>query len=375
MPQRPRLMTLKLISLNLAVSLSLLSMPLLPAVAGPVAQDSPTVQVFPGAVPIKDLSKDEPAEVSEVSGATIEELEALETARKAHAEQDAYIHYEQAGKYFGAWQLELAEIEYDEALRYGPDMKAAHRDLCLVAVSRFNLGRAVAEFMMTVGLGDAIPLNAKEAMALDNKAMHAHYKQALKWGKEDKWENAVSELKWALVYSPDDYAIHHSLAFAYASLGKFDLAEKEYAITFAAAPNDGMAHADFANLLADKGQTARAEDEMKKAVALAPNAAALHIDLGWLAESRGDLPTAAQEFKTAVKLTPKHANLWSHLGRLLEKTSDDVGAEDAYATALKLDPNLTDAQQRLEKLKQKPAEQNELDNNNEELPTRAHHVG
>lgn len=268
-------------------------------------------------------------------------------------EQEAAQHYYLSSTYLRSWELELAEIELEEATIYAPDMKAAHRDLCIVSLLRLNPLRSVAEFMMVTGLGEPIPYTDAEKAELNKRALIAHYKKGLAWGRKRDWKQAATELEWALTYGPGDFAIHRSLAFAYANLGDFTKAEKQYADTFALAPSDGFAHADFANLLAEKGQVDRAESELQKAVQLSPSAAALHVDLGWVAEAKGDLATASQEFTAAVGLSPSHAGLWAHLGRILEREGEKSKALDAYARALNLDPQLPEARESLTRLKQK----------------------
>jgi Tfp pilus assembly protein PilF len=278
--------------------------------------------------------------------------EEREAARMAQQQARATQHYDLARNYFGKWDLDMAEVEFDETVMLYPDFRVAHRDLCLLSLAKLNLGRSLAEFMMVTGLTEPIPYTEQEQFALNDRAMKAHYNKAIAWGKKDNWTEAITELLWAQNYAPGNPMVHHSLAFAYASSGDFARAEDEYKAVFKDAPQDGMAHADFANMLVDRGNSARAEDEMRRAVALAPNAAALHVDLGWLAESRKDLPTAENEFKEAVKLSPKHAGLWTHLGRIEEHLGEGADAQKSYEQALQLDAQCEEARDSLDRLKQ-----------------------
>ncbi len=278
--------------------------------------------------------------------------ERAEQEKKAQDEIAAAQHYALGAHYFGKWDLDLAELECDEAVSICPELKIAHRDLCLISLLKLNLSRSLAEFMMVTGIADPLAYNVKDKMDLDEKATRLHYKKALWWGKQYNWPESITELLWAQTYSPNNAAIHHSLAFAYASSGDFQKAEDEYKVTFGEEPQDASAHADFANLLLDNGQMARAEAEMHRAVELSPNAAALHVDLGWIAESHQDYATATKEFQTAVGLSPKHAGLWAHLGRLLERQGQVAQAQEAYSKALSLDGDYQDAKSSLDRLKQ-----------------------
>lgn len=339
-------------------------------------QSAPPIQVFPGAEPVKKdaetatTAEQEPPAEQEQEDAALQSLEQKELEENMLAAQNqanASDHYFLGSHYFGKWDLNLAEIEYDQAVRFQPDLRAAHRELCLVSLAKFNLPRALAEFMMVTGLGDPIPYKPAEIADLDKRAKNLHYNKALAWASKQNTRECITELQWALKYAPDDPSVHHSLAFAYAAQGDFANAEAEYAKTFKVNPSDSSAHADYADLLAKKGQLDQAQNEMAKAVKLAPSAAAYHVDLGWIAESRNDFATAASEFEQAVKLSPKHAGLWAHLGRLLEKEGKNGEAEDAYNKAISLDPAADEARQNLARMKQQERQEQQ-----EKLPVIGH---
>lgn len=285
--------------------------------------------------------------------------EQVETSLKATAveerpgakETKAIVHYTLSNWYFYRWKLELAEVELQEAIVYWPGFKAAHRDLCLVSLFRGNFGQALAELMMTVGLGDPIPFNEQEKWELNKRALQLHYKQGVENGRRGLWKDAVAEFLWCLTYDPNDAVVRRSLAFAYSSLGEFDKAEWQYERTVRLDPSDAFARADFAFLLSDKGDKKRAMSQLTKAVKLAPSAAALHVDLGWMAETRGDLETAAEEFQKATELSPKHAWLWARLGGILERQGKTEEAARAYESAASLDRELNDARQALARLR------------------------
>lgn len=215
--------------------------------------------------------------------------------------------------------------------------------------------RALAELMMVIGMGEPIPLTDGEKVELKARGAKLHYRKALEYGKKDKWDNAIAELKWALDFTPTNAAIKRSLAFALASKGEFDLAEDTYKDSLAADPDDPYAHADFAYLLSDKGEPNQAFSQLAQAVKLAPQAAALHVDLAWMAETKGDFKLASDELQKAIKLSPTHAGLWAHLGRVDERKGDVDGAIAAYNRALNVDPGQFEAKRRLEVIKAEEA--------------------
>lgn len=268
-------------------------------------------------------------------------------------------HYYLASYYIRHWKFKPAQIELEEAIRFYPNLKAAHRNLCVVSFMTTNPLRALAELMVVVGLGEPIPLTAQEGKDLDVKAAKMHYELGLSHATARKWKDAATEFRWALVYKPDDAKFSRSLAFAYANLGNFAEAEKEYTSAFASDPSEGFAHADFAFLLSEKGQPKKAIQQMDKAVQLEPEAAALHVDLGWLAESAGDLAKAENEFAKAAEMCPSYPQLWMHLGRLQEAQGKNDKAFAAYQKALKLNPNEQEAKMKMRKLH--PGVENETD--------------
>ena len=278
--------------------------------------------------------------------------EAQKEQYEAQQAVQATQHYAVGTHYFSKWDLDLAELEYDEAVSIYPDLKIAHRDLCLVSLLKLNLPRSLAEFMMVTGITDPTAYNQQDKADLDAKAVKLHYRKALWWGKQYNWHESITELLWAQMYSPDSASIHHSLAFAYASSGDFRKAEEQYKVSFGEDPKNADAHADYATLLMDNGQIARAEAEMRTAVGLSPNAAALHVDLGMIAEAHKDYAEAAKQFQTAVTISPKHAWLWAHLGQLLEHQGETAQAQDAYTKALSLDNDCEEAKTSLDRLKQ-----------------------
>lgn len=265
-------------------------------------------------------------------------------------QNEALDHFDAAQVYIKAWDLELAEVELEAAIMCTPKMKIAHRDYCLVSLFRGHPLRALAEFMMVVGLGEPLPLTDSECAELTKKAIKLHYRKGIAAARASKWDEAINEYKFALSYNSTNGSVLRSLAFAYASKGDFSSAEQQYTAALGSQPDDAFGHADFAVLLADQGQKGRAMHQLEEAVKLAPKATALHVDLGWMAEAGGDWQMAKREFETAVKLAPKQGSLWMHLGKIYTKIVDVPQARNAYARALVLDPTNEDARTALQNL-------------------------
>lgn len=272
-------------------------------------------------------------------------------------------HWDLSKKYSKEGDMDLAQTELELAVMSWPDMKIAHRDLCLLSLLRFNLMRSVAEFMMTVGLCEAVPLSDAESIALMEDGMIKHYKKGLIYARKQDWAKTISELELASHLVDDDFAVQRALAFAYASQGNFSKAEEHYKVTFELAPHDGSSRADLAYFLAQNGNLSEAEKEMEEAVKTQPKAAAYHVDLGFMAERRGDFATASNELQEAVKLSPRHADLWAHLGRILSRKGDKSSAIEAYSKAIAINPQFDEWKQALNKLQEGPAAEQPQDGN------------
>ena len=293
--------------------------------------------------------KSEDTSLEAKPGSVLETAEELRDETAEQANNRAISHWNLARLYMGQWDLELAQTELDLAILSWPSMQVAHRDQCLVSLMKLNLMRSVAEFMMTVGLGEPIPMSDEEANSLIENGMVQHYKKGLAYTRQQKWKDAAVELEWAANLGPEDFAIQRSLAFTYANMGDFNRAETHYKRTFELAPHDGSSRADLAYFLADNGKLSEAEKALEDAIKVQPKATAYHVDLSFMAEKRGDLDTASRELQTALELNPKHADLWVHLGRVLEKKGDTTQAQDAFKKALLIDPSMAEAQNHLVK--------------------------
>lgn len=265
----------------------------------------------------------------------------------AVSQNEAADHYDAAKAYLGQGELDLADVELRAAISCVPKTMAAHRDYGLVSLFKGHPGRALAEFLMVIGIGEPIPYTDTQKEAIKNDGLKLHYRRGLALAAESKWKDALTELEWARFYKPNSAKVIRSMAFAYASEGNFDLAEKQYAQSFAMDPADAYSHADFAFLLAAKGSAERAIEQLSEAVKLQPKVAALHVDLGWMAESKGDLGEASTQFAEAIKLTPKQASLWTHLGKLQSRQGQSAEAIDSFKKALALDAGQLDAQEGL----------------------------
>lgn len=300
------------------------------------------------------------------------------------------LHYGLAHHYLERADFDLAELELEQAIVKNPESVRAHRDYMITCLTHLNIPQAIAEFMITVGLAKAIPLNEAEQVQLNRDTAKAHYRKALRYEMQNRLDREIFELQWANYYLPNNPTIMRSLAFALSNAYKTDEAEALYRKSFTVAPEtdisteDAYAHADFAYMLGKMGHQDEAIEEIKKAIALDPKSPALHTDLAWFLEAKDDISGATYEIAKAIDLAPNYvvgnievptsshnffglkmltyhkeqpiysnAGLWAKLGKLLDKQAKCSEAKKAYERSLELDPEQSDIKKRLSQMQQK----------------------
>ncbi len=299
------------------------------------------------------------------------------------------LHYGLAHHYLERADFDMAELELKEAIARNPDSRKAHRDYMITCLTHLNIAQAIAEFMIMVGLGKAIPLTLEEKQQLDREAAKAHYRKGLKYEGQNRLDREIYELTWANFYLPDNPTTMRSLAFALTNAAMNDEAEALYRKSFSVGPDsdksteDAYAHADFAYLLGRMARSEQAIEELKKAIAIEPKSPALHADMAWFLEATGDMCGATYEIAQAIDLAPNYvvgnievptsshnffglkmltyhkeqeiysnAGLWSKMAKLLDKQGKYIEAKKAYERALQLDPGQEDIRKRLSKMQQ-----------------------
>ncbi len=307
-------------------------------------------------------------------------------ATKLDANTEFGFHYLLAHQYIMHADFDLAELELEQALVRKPQSRKAHRDYMFTSLMHLNFPQALAEFMIVVGMGKAIPLTPEEIQQLDIDSAKLHYRKALKYGEHNRTDKEIYELRWASSYLPSNPTIMRSLAFALASSGEYDDAERLYKLSFDLVANpstdEAYAHADYAYMISKRSRIPEAIGEIKKGIAIDPKSPALHADLAWFLSAKGDLAEAIQEIEKAIDLAPNYlvgtvdvpsgskdsfglpmlthhkklaiysnAGLWAKLGTLLERQKKFPEAIKAYEKALQLDPQQDDIKASLSKLK------------------------
>jgi tetratricopeptide (TPR) repeat protein len=170
-----------------------------------------------------------------------------------------------------AGEPERAEVAFEHALAFAPDLPEGWNGLGVVARGRDQAGTARERFAHAVRL------------APDFAEGHANLGEALL--SLDRHAEAVEELRAALRIDPDLVAARQNLARALLHQGLLDTpsrearwqeARREYLHLLEAVPDSPVAHADLAFMDDLSGRHAPAEHGYRRAAELAPTPDRLH---------------------------------------------------------------------------------------------------
>jgi Flp pilus assembly protein TadD len=184
--------------------------------------------------------------------------------RAAEQLQRGYAH-------LAAGDLERAEVAFEHALEFAPDLPEGWNGLGVVARTRGDLEVAARSFVRAVRLRPTLAEG------------HANLGEALL--AQERFEEALDALRAALRLDPDLAAARQNLARALLQLGLLAPAERaerwaearrEYLHLLEAAPGSVTALQDLAFMDELSGRGARAETGWRQAATLAPSPEALH---------------------------------------------------------------------------------------------------
>ncbi len=164
----------------------------------------------------------------------------------------------------------------------------------------------------------------------------------------EKWDDAETQARNALLINPDSPAAHAVLGWALDFQGEDRLveAEAELKAALAADPNSPLAQAYFAEVLMDEYVQLNAGDyrdavaAAELAVRLDPNVVETHRALGYVLERTSNYAQALQEYQRALAINPNLAILHRAVGNMymsLEPPDLDKAIQ-GYLNASAFDP-------------------------------------
>jgi Flp pilus assembly protein TadD len=185
-----------------------------------------------------------------------------------------------------------------------------------------------------------VPLAGPETVrpADESDASRTHLVAGQKLLAQNRLDEAVAEIRQAVLLQPDSAETHRALSAALFEKGDLDGAIAEYRQALHLGPDGAGAHINLGLALYVNDDLDGALAEYREAVRLSPSDPANHFMLGNALVKKLELETAIAEFREAVRLQPKFAAAHDALGAALERKNDLHSALEQYRIAHNLQP-------------------------------------
>ncbi|XP_045768202.1 protein O-mannosyl-transferase TMTC2-like isoform X1 [Maniola jurtina] len=280
-------------------------------------------------------------------------------------------------------RLPEAEIAFERALKYRPNMADVHYNLGILHQNQRRYGEAIKSFeraiyfrpsmaLAYVNLGTSLMADgrlAEAASALragaradgvrirdrrehDAARVSALVQLASLHSQRGHWHKALSAYKDALQILPDTNAPivgwtrHNVLSMAseiHMQLHQWPQAEHNILSALALAPKHAATHVTLAQILARNvsiaSRSMEAELWFKKAVTLAPDDPSVRDQFGMFLRSQRRLRESAEQLVQAARLSPTDSVRAASAARALRDARRCRAAERWYARAVELNPD------------------------------------
>lgn len=254
-------------------------------------------------------------------------------------------------------QSDEAVAQLQEALKLDKENVTALTDLGLIAMDRREWKKGEAYWLQLIQ-----QLSGSEMSSKDQRLADVYYYLGTTYVEEQRYEEAVANLKQSVLIKRDSSPVHYMLSVAYQRLELPDMQRQELAIVVAFDPKQAQANYDLGMLDLTAGDVADAAELFRIAADNAPsNVAAPQQQLDKLGKAADHLATAERlrtsqpkkaldEARIASALEPTNADAVGLVARLWEATGDKKRAQNAWERLLELvpgDSTATDAIKRL----------------------------
>ena len=211
-------------------------------------------------------------------------------------------------KAYNKGDFSTAERLYNQILRQAPDdFNALH----LLGIIRARQQRFIeADRLIAKALR-----SGRSAEALSN---HGNVLSEL-----GRHEEAIKQLRHALLIKPDSAPNQFNLANALVKAKRLEEAAKAFTAALAAEPDFPEALQNYANLLRELGQQTEAAAMLRRAIALNPADASLRSALGITLEEAGNLTGASAAFSEALALDATTTAAYYHRVKLTKVAPGD----------------------------------------------------
>jgi arylsulfatase A-like enzyme/Tfp pilus assembly protein PilF len=186
--------------------------------------------------------------------------------------------------------------------------------------------------------GEKVAIDPKDKIEIANK-----FHRALVDLEEDRYEEAITELREVVRLEPDIASGHLELGRALVHVQRYQEALPVLRTAAEKNPDSGMAHYELGLALIKTGQWEAALPEMQAAVVCTPTSAQLHFYSGAVHLRLKHIPEAAAEFESSLKIDPDHFLTNLKYGEMLFREGDAAGALRKLSRAVKVDPKSAEA--------------------------------
>jgi tetratricopeptide (TPR) repeat protein len=160
-------------------------------------------------------------------------------------------------------------------------------------------------------------------------------------------DEAISWIRQAISFRPDNPEFHYNLGIAQQFLGQFEEAVASYRLTLRLQPDHVEAHNNLASALLKIGRLDEALASVEQALRLTPSYAEAHANRGEVLRQQGRLEEAMASLRQAVELEPGFADAHHYLGLAYSDKDQPDEARACFQEALRLNPNFAEVHHHL----------------------------
>jgi tetratricopeptide (TPR) repeat protein len=243
----------------------------------------------------------------------------------ADAPENATAHYFLAMALQSINDLNQAQVELNEAIKYAPDSPDVLQALGALQLARGEL-QAASEY-------------AQRKVNLYPTDIYGHLLFGRALMLQKKQADAEQQYKIAAQLAGNNPEVFTAVGQFYSFIGNSKMAQVQFENALRANNHYVPALASLLELLEKTNQGARAQSVIEQYVQSNPNDATAHSLYGQLLVKHKDLDRAKPEFERAIQLDPKETNASLQLGGIYQQKGDFDAAISVFSKVLTQQPN------------------------------------
>jgi tetratricopeptide (TPR) repeat protein len=270
----------------------------------------------------------------------------------------ALQHYNQGVEHHEQGQLDLAVVEYNQAIELDPQLTDAFINRGFAYYNLGDLDQAIDDFDQAIELdpqnslaysnrgiayyelGDldqaiddfdqAIELDAQNAMAYSNRG--------LAYSDLGDLDQAIDDFDQAIELDPQISLAYSNRGLAYSALGDLDQAIDDFDQAIEVDPQNSLAYSNRGLAYHNLGDLDQAIADCDQAIELDPQLADAYINRGLAYCDMGNLNQGIADYDQAITLDPQNPLAYNNRGYAYRLLEDLDRAIDDYDRAIALDP-------------------------------------